>query len=97
LIDHNDPVFRKLAVWVDKNSDGISTTDEVSPLVTYGILNIQVGAENYAKTVNGNLIKKVSYATFEKADRVLIGDVNLRTGVWEKLPTPTTLPATAGN
>ena len=93
-IDHNDTVFPKLAVWADKNSDGISTTDEVSNLVNVGILSIDVSAQSYQKTVNGNLIKNVSYATLTEANKVLIGDVNLRAGVWDKLETNTTTTAT---
>lgn len=94
VIDHNDTVFPKLAVWTDKNSDGISTTDEVSNLVNVGILSIDVSAQSYQKTVNGNLIKNVSYATLTEANKVLIGDVNLRAGVWDKLETNTTTTAT---
>ena len=97
LIDHEDKVFSRLGVWVDKNQDGVSTKEEVSDLANAGILRIDVGAQNYEKNVNGSLIKKVSYVTLTEADQVLIGDVNLRTGVWQKLETKTTTPTTTPN
>jgi len=97
VVDHKDKVFATLGVWIDTNQDGVSTKEEIKSLIDVGIMTIDVGAQSYEKTVNGSLIKKVSYVTLEKANKVLIGDVNLRTGVWEKLDSDTTTPNTSRN
>jgi len=61
FLDKNSPIFSKLKMWVDKNSDGISTADEISSLSRYGITKISV---NYSeiprknwKDRAGNLVK----------------------------------------
>ena len=97
VVDFKDQVFSKLGVWVDMNQDGVSTKNEIMDLATVGIMTIDVGAQNYEKNVNGSLIKKVSYVTLKEANRVLIGDVNLRTGVWDRLDSKTTTPDTSRN
>jgi hypothetical protein len=97
FVDHEDKVFSTLGVWVDTNQDGVSTKDEIRTLVDVGIMRIDVGAQKYEKNVNGSLIKKVSYITLREANRVLIGDVNLRTGVWDRLDSKTTTPDTSRN
>ena len=91
VIDHKDDVYKSLFVWVDENMDGISTRNEVTTLLKVGIMNIDVVAQSYNKNVNGNLIKKVSYGTFNNVTKqTLIGDVDLRTGVWNKQGTDLT-------
>lgn len=97
IVDFKDQVFSKLGVWVDMNQDGVSTKNEIMDLATVGIMTIDVGAQNYEKNVNGSLIKKVSYVTLKEANRVLIGDVNLRTGVWDRLDSKTTTPDASRN
>ena len=97
VVDFKDQVFSKLGVWVDMNQDGVSTKNEIMDLAAVGIMTIDVGAQNYEKNVNGSLIKKVSYVTLKEANRVLIGDVNLRTGVWDRLDSKTTTPDTSRN
>ena len=91
VIDHKDDVYKSLFVWVDTNMDGVSTKDEVTTLLKVGVMNIDVVAQSYNKSVNGNLIKKVSYGTFNNVTKqTLIGDVDLRTGVWNKQGTDLT-------
>jgi hypothetical protein len=91
VVDHKDEVYKSLFVWVDTNLDGVSTKDEVKTLLDVGIVNIDITAQNYNKNVNGNLIKKVSYGTFDNVSKqTLIGDVDLRTGVWNKQNTDLT-------
>ena len=91
VIDHKDDVYKSLFVWVDTNMDGVSTKDEVTTLLKVGVMNIDVVAQSYNKNVNGNLIKKVSYGTFNNVTKqTLIGDVDLRTGVWNKQGTDLT-------
>ena len=91
VIDHKDDVYKSLFVWVDTNMDGVSTKDEVTTLLKVGVMNIDVVAQSYNKSVNGNLIKKVSYGTLNNVTKqTLIGDVDLRTGVWNKQGTDLT-------
>jgi hypothetical protein len=91
LIDHKDDVYKSLFVWVDTNMDGVSTKDEVTTLLKVGVMNVDVAGQSYNKTVNGNLIKKVSYGTLDNVTKqTLIGDVDLRTGVWDKQGTDLT-------
>ena len=91
VIDHKDDVYKSLFVWVDTNMDGVSTKDEVTTLLKVGVMNIDVVAQSYNKNVNGNLIKKVSYGTLNNVTKqTLIGDVDLRTGVWNKQGTDLT-------
>ena len=91
VIDHKDDVYKSLFVWVDTNMDGVSTKDEVTTLLKVGVMNIDVVAQSYNKNVNGNLIKKVSYGTLNNVTKqTLIGDVDLRTGVWDKQGTDLT-------
>jgi len=88
VIDHKDDAYKSLFVWVDTNMDGVSTKDEVTTLLKVGVVNIDVVAQSYNKNVNGNLIKKVSYGTLDNVTKqTLIGDVDLRTGVWNKQDT----------
>ena len=95
VIDHKDDVYKSLFVWVDTNMDGVSTKDEVTTLLKVGVMNIDVVAQSYNKSVNGNLIKKVSYGTLNNVTKqTLIGDVDLRTGVWNKQGTDLTPSAT---
>ena len=88
VIDHKDDVYKSLFVWVDTNMDGVSTKNEVTTLLNVGVMNIDIAGQSYNKTVNGNLIKKVSYGTLDNVTKqTLIGDVDLRTGVWNKQDT----------
>mgnify|MGYP003644914253 FL=1 len=97
FIDHKDEVFKALGVWIDTNQDGVSTKEEIKSLVDIGMMRIDTRAQEYEKSVNGSLIKKVSYVTLSEANKVLVGDVNLRTGVWDKLDSNTTTPDTIRN
>jgi len=91
VINYKDDVYKSLFVWVDTNMDGVSTKDEVRTLLKVGVMNIDIAAQSYNKNVNGNLIKKVSYGTLDNVTKqTLIGDVDLRTGVWDKQNTDLT-------
>jgi len=91
VINYKDDVYKSLFVWVDTNMDGVSTKDEVRTLLKVGVMNIDIAAQSYNKNVNGNLIKKVSYGTLDNVTKqTLIGDVDLRTGVWDKQDTDLT-------
>ena len=56
-IDSNDEVFNKLKVWQDKNSDGISQSDELYSLDDLGIQSISL--ENNDK--DGHNVANVTY------------------------------------
>lgn len=60
-LNQQSPIFSQLKMWVDKNSDGVSSPDEIAPLSKYGITKISV---NYTerprknwKDAAGNLVK----------------------------------------
>ena len=43
LIDENDQIFNTLKIWQDKNSDGVSQTNELATLAELGIESLSVG------------------------------------------------------
>jgi hypothetical protein len=42
VVDAKDPVFKRLVVWQDLNTDGQSSKDELRPLGAHGITSISV-------------------------------------------------------
>lgn len=56
IINNEDEVFNQLKVWIDKNSDGISQTDELFTLDELGIESISLGKKVSNKTENGGNI-----------------------------------------
>ena len=46
VIDTNDEIFSRLLVWIDKNADGISTSDELKHLDELGISAIYLNYED---------------------------------------------------
>ena len=60
-LDESSPIFSKLKMWIDLNSDGTSTPDELSSLSQHGITKISV---RYTRRANrlwedaaGNVVK----------------------------------------
>ncbi|MGB0452768.1 MAG: hypothetical protein ACPGJV_03565 [Bacteriovoracaceae bacterium] len=41
-IDAKDPIFQKLYLWKDKNSDGIGTSDELISVAKFGLIELDV-------------------------------------------------------
>lgn len=65
-IDASDSVFSNLLLWQDLNSDGISTSNELSSLSDRGIVSINLNASNISETNNGNQV--THRAVFTRAD-----------------------------
>lgn len=78
-IDRNDARFSELRVWVDANSDGISSASELRTLADVGITEIGLSNQpnNQSAKVGKNLI--LSTATFRRNDGTTgtVGDVAL--------------------
>lgn len=76
VVNHDDAAFADLRVWVDSNSDGISSTSELKTLDDLGIkqLNLQVSAD--ISKDHGNLIGLTS--TYETTD----GATHAAADVW---------------
>ena len=50
VFDEKDTAFNKILVWQDKNSDGVSSSDELKSLSDYGIksINLEFKGDNKA-------------------------------------------------
>ncbi|MBK6847350.1 MAG: hypothetical protein IPG96_07320 [Proteobacteria bacterium] len=44
VLDARDAVFRRLALWLDRNHDGVSQPSELAPLAQHGILSLNLAA-----------------------------------------------------
>ena len=75
VIDANDPGFASLAVWRDKNADGVSQKREIKPLDAYGITRLDVTPEVSSKIDQGNLIGLVSKYDTKAGDSLEMADV----------------------
>ena len=53
-INHNDPIFSQLKIWVDANSNGLSETNELQPLTKYSIISINL---NYVDLIKPKILK----------------------------------------
>lgn len=74
IIDHNDAVYSRLRLWIDKNHDGISQPDELFTLPEMGIYSISLDYQvSRRKDEFGNL--------FRYAGRVNEG-LNTKAGRW---------------
>ena len=83
-----DSDFHNLYVWSDLNYDGVSTTEEVTPLRETRITSIPLDASQYQKVstrVNGNRIKSTVKVSTGKNEVILFGDVDLRSSLYPKL------------
>jgi hypothetical protein len=69
MVSSLDAGFAKLQVWVDANSDGVSTGGELKSLTDMGISNISVVAERNISSNNGNIVGLTSsYQTTDGAN-----------------------------
>lgn len=76
-IDAQDPVFGKLLVWRDRNSDGKSQASELSKLSEAGIASISLTWKPMASTSHAseNEIRETSFITMKDGARREIVDV----------------------
>ena len=59
LINEIDPVFKELLVWIDKNSDGFSSQDEIFVLTSLGIESINLKRNKVETKKDENTITQV--------------------------------------
>ena len=87
VISVDDKTFHNLYVWTDVNYDGVSTTEEVTPIVETKITSIPLSVQQYKRVsnVNGNRIKSTVRVSTGDNRVILFGDVDLRTGMYPKL------------
>ena len=83
IIDRTDAGYRYLNVWVDKNSDGVSTKDEVQKIYKLG-LEIPTSSFKFIMDINGSTLKSQVWGYSRRMGKILVGDVDLRVGTWER-------------
>ncbi|NRA61905.1 MAG: hypothetical protein HRU25_13575, partial [Psychrobium sp.] len=62
-IDHNDSVYNDLNVWIDKNSDGISQSDELFTLAEIGVASISLSYDANSLTSSYTDTQQVEHMT----------------------------------
>ena len=73
-----DPMFSEVAVWIDRNRDGISQPDELLSLQTVGLLSISLDYRRSEKRDrNGNRMIYRALARFENGSTRFVYDVFL--------------------
>ncbi|WP_297990140.1 calcium-binding protein, partial [uncultured Campylobacter sp.] len=77
-IDEKDEIWSKLLLWQDKNSDAISSKDELSNIKDSQIKSIDLNYENKNLQNAENIIKEVSKVTFKDGKTAEIADVNFK-------------------
>ena len=75
LIDAGDATFNELAVWVDENSDGISTPTEIRSLTSWGVTEINLNRQSAAIIDNGNVLGLVSSYKTSDGRTLAVADV----------------------
>ncbi|MBF0099123.1 MAG: hypothetical protein HQM04_19040, partial [Magnetococcales bacterium] len=78
LIDTSDTAWNSLKIWVDKNMDAISQSDELYTLAQHGIVNINLNAKHGFTFDNGNLIGDTSTFTRQDGSKGEIADAMFR-------------------
>lgn len=79
-LDKSDAFFPKLRLWVDKNRDGLSTSDEFQTLDQAGIssINLKYDAKFSERDQHGNIIAHKSFAEKTDGTKALVFDLWLR-------------------
>ena len=88
LINQSDISFKDLKVWIDSNSNGLSSSSEIKTLDELGIKQLNLNASPSDARDNGNLVGLIS--SFETTDGLLhdLADV------WFAIEKPTILEKT---
>jgi Ca2+-binding RTX toxin-like protein len=79
-IDSADAAFSLLRLWVDKNMDGQSQSNEIYTLAQLGISAINVAGSDLGRYDNGNRITGEGSFVFSDGRVGKIGEVELRSG-----------------
>ncbi|PSM52672.1 hypothetical protein CBLAS_0783 [Campylobacter blaseri] len=79
IIDINDEEFLNLKVWQDKNSDGISQSDELKTLDELGIKYLNTNFTNETKNIDKDNTLEFS-STYTKTDKtnLKLADINFK-------------------
>ncbi|MBF0099075.1 MAG: hypothetical protein HQM05_17260, partial [Magnetococcales bacterium] len=76
-IDISDSAWNSLKIWVDKNSDGISQSNELYTLAQLGIASIDLNVKHGFTYDNGNIIGDTSTFTRNDGSKGQIADAML--------------------
>ncbi len=79
ILDANDAAFSQLAVWADKNGNGLTETGEVISLGELGITSLSLSATRSSEINNGNLIGLMGSYTTANGGMHTMGDVWFQT------------------
>jgi len=79
ILDANDAAFGQLAVWADKNGDGITNAGEIVSLNSLGITSLSLSSTASAEVNNGNLIGLMGSYTKADGSTHTMGDVWFQT------------------
>ena len=89
LINQSDSAFKDLKVWIDSNSNGLSSSSEIKTLDELGIKQLNLNASPSDARDNGNLVGLIS--SFETTD----GLSHDLADVWFAIEKPTILEKTS--
>lgn len=80
IIDKNDAFYLKFRLWIDKNRDGLSTSEELQTLEQAGIasINLRFDAKFSERDQHGNIIAHKSFAKKLDGTSALVFDLWLR-------------------
>ena len=79
IINEADSAFNELKIWIDKNRDGISQSDELFTLKELGIKEINLKDKNVVNIQeNSNLISGTAYAVKDNGDIIDVGELNFK-------------------
>lgn len=74
VINSQDTVWNDLTIWQDLNQDGISQSNELRGLGTYGITSISLDAKTVDYEVAGNGVSAESAVTTTSGENITISD-----------------------
>ena len=75
VIDSDDDRFSELKVWIDKNADGISQSEELYSLLELGIKSISLKKSVSNKTEDGSVVANRAVVSFDNGDNTEIGEI----------------------
>jgi hypothetical protein len=87
IIDDKDPIFSKLLLWRDVNSDGISQKSELHPLKSKKVKALRLNYENRVRKIGrrAEIRQSAKFEFLDKKDKVREGDIH---DVWFAPGTP---------
>jgi hypothetical protein len=74
-LDALDAAYSSLLLWQDRNTDGVSQTDELTGLPAAGIQSIKLSYTTGSLLNNGNLIRETSSFSTTSGSSAVIADV----------------------